>query len=115
MKDFLIENYSWIASLLVGLISLIVVTFRKTKIVMKDTAFEEVLSAIPSFMIMAEKSGKSGKEKKELVVGLAFEYLAKLTGKEITELVDYSKKISDAIEMILSTPVKKEALNESKK
>ena len=117
MKEFLIDNYSWIISLVIGVASLLIFLLKKVKIIEKDTDFEKVLAVLPSLIVKAEKSGKSGPQKKEFVIASAIYYLLSLKGEKGGE-VDinaYSEKIGDAIEAILSTPVKKEVKDENKK
>lgn len=108
MKDFILNNYHWLSILIVDIFLGVLFLIKKVKVIMKDTSFEKVISLLPSLIIKAEKSGKSGPEKKVFVLGSALSYLADLTGKDLAEVGSiYSKKISDYIEVILSTPVKK--------
>lgn len=116
MKEFLIENYSWIITLVFSIISILIFLLKKVKIVKKDSAFEKVLMLLPSLIIKAEKNIKGGSDKKSFVLSMAISYLASLSGEDDEKVYqDYGKRISDAIEDILMTPVKKEVLDENKK
>lgn len=116
MKEFLINNYSWISTLLFGVVSILIFILKKVKVELKDTPFEKVLSILPSLILTAEKSIKSGIEKKTFVLSSALTLLAELTGSDVADVSkSYSKRISDAIEEILLTPVKKEIKDEVKK
>ena len=59
-------------------------------------------------IIKAEKNIKGGSDKKSFVMSMAISYLATLCGEDDAEVYEaYGKRISDAIENILMTPVKK--------
>lgn len=117
MKEFLIENYSWIITLIFSIASILIFLLKKVKIVKKDNFFEKVLELLPSLIVKAEASGKSGCQKKDYVLWSAMGYLHNLLDHEMTmnEIDLYTNKISEAIEAILSTPVKKEVKDENKK
>lgn len=117
MKQFLIENASWLLTLLFSAASLIVFLLKKVKIVKKDTAFERVLSLLPSLIVKAEKSISGGTNKKAFVLSMAMSFLRSIVDEDLTEDAerDYIKKLGDQIEAILLTPVKKEVVDEDKK
>jgi len=117
MKEFLIDNISWLATLVLSGASLLVFLFKKVKIIKKDTAFEQVLSMLPSLIVKAEKSIQGGSNKKAFVLSMAMSFLRSLIGEELTESAekDYLSKLSEQIEAILLTPVKKEVFDENKK
>lgn len=116
MKEFFIENYNWMFSALFCILSLIAVILKKVKVNMQDTDFEKVLSLLPSLIIKAEKGLVGGEKKKSFVLSMALTYLCELSGKSIDEVSEiYSRRLDEAIEDILMTPVKKGLDNESKK
>lgn len=116
MKEFLIENYLSLINLGCSLICLVIFLLKKAKIVKKDTAFEKVLSVLPSLIIRAEKSGKTGPQKKAFVVSSALCMLSSLLDEEMTEenISFYSEKLGSAVEDILSTPIKKMEVKDEK-
>lgn len=99
MKDFIINNWQWIACLVVGTIELFFVIFKKSQKV--DTLKEKILSLLPVLISMAEEllGPGVGSEKKRFVSDLLHRLLR----------IDssYDQFVSSAIESILSTPTKK--------
>lgn len=115
MKEFLLENYSWIITIVCSIISILIFLLKKVKIVKKDSAFEKVLMLLPSLIIKAEKNIKGGSDKKSFVLSMAISYLASLSGEDDEKVYqEYGKRISDAIEDILLTPVKKMEVKDEK-
>lgn len=117
MKEFLSENYSWLITLVFSVASILIFLLKKVKVIKKDTAFEQVLSLLPSLIVKAEKSIVGGANKKAFVLSMAVTFLSQLTGESNQEKIcdEYGSRISEAIEAILLTPVKKEVVNEDKK
>lgn len=94
-----VEVFLVICSCFVGI-------FRK-RYVIKDTIFELLLEELPKFIILAEKL-KLGSQKKEFVLGVAYSFLSKYSGKDISVVAEeYGDRVCSAIESILSTPQKK--------
>lgn len=108
MKEFIIQNWFFIIELLVGLVSLIILLLKKTKVLSVDTPFEKLLEKLPELIKKAEILSKEGKVKRSYVLGVAYAYLADLTGKSVEEISGiYCDRILEAIENILETPQKK--------
>lgn len=109
MKEFISQNYLIMIEIILGVISLIIVILKKTKILLNDTPFEKLLSRLPDIISKAEILSKDGKVKKSYVLSVSYAYLADLTGKPVEEISGiYCDRISSAIEEILKTPQKKE-------
>ena len=116
MKDFLIAYYKELIVLLCFVIEIVlslIAIIKKLK--GRSSIYEQVLSALPSIIAKVEKAiGQGhGPEKFSMVIDILDKWFVKETGKVMTNSdVVY---FSEAIEKILSTPTKKEALDEVKK
>ena len=117
MKEFLLNNYSWLITLVFSVLSILIFLLKKVKVIKKDTAFEQVLSLLPSLIVKAEKSIEGGANKKAFVLSMAISFLSQLTGEDDQQKLcdEYANRISEAIESILLTPVKKGQEDENKK
>lgn len=113
MKEFIAENWLIMIEIILGIISLVIVILKKTKLVSLDTPFEKLLSKLPELISKAEILSKDGRVKKSYVLSVAYAYLADLTGKPVEEVSGiYCDRISKAIEDILETPMKKKEVKE---
>ena len=111
MIDFLLAHCFELLYIIISLVSLIVVLVKRVKVESVDTIFEQLLVRLPRMIIGAEKTGLSGSEKKDIVINVALDWLVSLTGQSRVDVSTlYLKRIEDAIEEILSTPIKKEIL-----
>lgn len=104
MKDFLIANWRVLCLALIALVNTTLLILKKCKVVQKDTIFEQLLERLPTMIRSAEKQGVSGAEKKAVVMAYALNWLSSMKGVEVK---DYADRISNMIELILSTPQKK--------
>lgn len=111
MKSFIISHWEAILSLIFALTSLIFVICKKSKIKLVDTPWLKLVLKLPEIIKKAETVSPVGHEKKSFVLGVAYAFLADLTGKSIQEIsYEYKDRISQEIEAILETPQKKEVI-----
>lgn len=106
MLSFITENLELFLTLImifVELFSFLVLLFLRTK--KKFPAISIILSKLPFIINHVEKLGKSGNEKKEMVLYIAKKLFQKEAGCDATSSV--VKYFDEAIEDILSTPQKK--------
>lgn len=109
MKEFITQNWYYIALIVIAICNMFLLIFKKGKISLVDSIFERLLVRLPSLIRKAEELGVSGENKKIFVLSAAYSFLADMTGKKQEELVaSYGKQIDSAIEDILATPEKKE-------
>lgn len=80
---------------LAGLVITIIKLCKATKALIKSNKFKQVLDAISAAAVEAEKTHKTGAEKKEIVIAAVKAYAAKI-GCELTE--DDLSNISIAID-----------------
>lgn len=109
--NFINNNWTWLITIGVGLLQIIILVLKKTKVIKVDTAVTTVLEALPSMIIEAEHNHpevNSGREKWRDVIVNAVALYRKLTANDIPD--DFIIKINTAIEAILSTPKKKEVI-----
>lgn len=105
MKVFLVNNWQWIACLVIGTIELFFVIFKKSQKL--DTVKEKILALLPVVIRLAEEV---------LGPGVGAEKLAFVHNflHDFYKLDDsYDQFITSAIENILSTPEKKSQRKES--
>ena len=109
MKEFVEQNLNLIISTVLGIVSIILLVVKKTKIKLIDTPFSKLILKLPEIIAKAETVSPVGQEKKSFALGVSYAFLADLTGKTIEQVcLDYKDRISAAIESILETPQKKE-------
>ena len=113
MKEFIAQYGFMILECVLGIISLIVLFLKKTKIIQKDTIFEKLLERLPSIIDKAERLEKPGVQKKAYVLGVCYAFISEFTGKDTSEVAEeYGDRISKVIEDILETPQKKGVKND---
>lgn len=111
MKEFIAQNYLIMIEIILAIISLVIVILKRTRVILKDTPFEKLLSKLPDIISKAEILSKDGKVKKSYVLSVSYAFLADLTGKPVEEISGiYCDRICSAIEEILKTPQKKEVV-----
>ena len=99
MIDFLVNNWHWLLCLVLCLVELLLVIFKKS--IKFDTVREKIMAFLPVCISLAEEviGSGNGSKKKDYVIALI---------KSSLDLKDdYDSFISSAIESILSTPTKK--------
>lgn len=104
MKQFIFSNWYYIAIVFLAILNTLCLFCKKTKIVQKDTIFEQLLRRLPTMIRSVEEKGLTGSDKKVAVMTYAIQWLLEF-GVEDTK--KYNKLIDEAIEDILSTPQKK--------
>lgn len=111
MKSFIIGHWDFIAYLIIALLSLFFMILKKPKVKLVDTPWLKLVLKLPEIIKKAETVSPVGHEKKSFVLGVAYAFLADLTGKSIQEIsYEYKDRISQEIEAILETPQKKEVI-----
>lgn len=111
MKEFFVENLNLIVSAFLGVVSIVLLIVKKTKIKLIDSPFCKLILKLPEIIKKAETVSPVGHEKKSFVLGVSYAFLADLTGKSIQEISYlYKDRISSEIEAILETPQKKEVI-----
>lgn len=99
MLDFLVNNWQWLSCLVLCLVELLLVIFKKS--IKLDTVREKIMAFLPVCISLAEEvfGSGNGSQKKDFVISII---------KSSLDLKDnYDSFISSAIESILSTPAKK--------
>ena len=83
---------------------------KKTNIL--DSVKEAVVEWLPIAINLAEVSGTSGDNKRSAVIRTALGFVAKKLGRQLTEdeSVYFTSFVGNQLEMILSTPQKKEEM-----
>ena len=107
MLDFIknnLELFLTFVMIAIELLTFLILSFIKTK--KKLPGLAEVLVHLPKIINHVEKLGKTGIEKKSLVLYIAKQLYEKEAGYEATSSA--INVIDEAIEDILSTPTKKE-------
>lgn len=104
MKDFVIQNWYYLTLILIALVNMVLLIFRRAKVCSEDTIFEQLLETLPTMIRSVEDKGLTGEEKKSLVVSMATTWLNRFNYKITSSIVN---RISESIENILSTPEKK--------
>lgn len=92
------------------IVSLILVIAKKKPATdLLGNIFAQVVQMLPTFIETVERPGE-GRSKKLEVVEAGLAMMSKKLGRELTEdeKIVYATKMSTQIEMILSTPTKKE-------
>lgn len=119
VKSFVVENWQLILAVVlffVALVSTVVTDLRK------GLSFGEIITGLiseqlPNWVNKAEKDGGTGEHKKVQVLNEAVNYAAKKLGRKLSEEETSMivTKASEYIESVLSTPQKKESVEDPKK
>ena len=110
MKDFIIENYQFVATLILMVVSLLFVIFRK-KVKVQDDIVSNIICMLPSIICKVERTitlEKCGSIKKAKVLDTALSVYKQITGVSLTYDSEIAIRIDKAIEDILCTPQKKD-------
>ena len=111
IKDFFVQNWYYLALLVLAICNMVFLIFRKPKVVQKDILFAQVLQLLPIWIKESEALGGSGEVKKCRVITEAIKYMAQYSDVKYSSCneVDFSAidRIGEEIEKILSTPEKK--------
>jgi len=115
--DFLRVYWKEIAYIFCAFLTLLCTIFRKTKIKKIDSSLEQAIEKLPRWILTAELVFSKGKDKKDFVVDQAMKFISEIDHRNYADVsIEYSDRISDALENILSTPTKKgekcETINE---
>lgn len=115
--DFILDNWYYLLSILILLLSFIVSIVRKrANSNLVDSVKSSLLELLPSFISLAEVSEVPGADKKTFVINLALDRISSLLGCKLSD-ADKSywvSFISSSLESILSTPQKKSVSKEVK-
>ena len=115
--DFIIDNWYYLLSILILLLSFIISLVRKrANSNLVDSVKSSLLELLPSFISLAELSDVPGEDKKNFVINLALDRISSLLGCKLSD-ADKSywvSFISSSLESILSTPQKKSVSKEVK-
>lgn len=115
--DFIVDNWYYLLSILILLLSFIVSLVRKrANSNLIDSVKSSLLELLPSFISLAEVSEVPGEDKKNFVINLALDRISSLLGCKLSD-ADKSywvSFISSSLESILSTPQKKSVSKEVK-
>ena len=120
MKEFLIQNWQYVAAICFSAISIALSTIliiKKSggKISVWDAIKSVILEQIPSYIAIVETEGH-GEEKKNKVLNMALKEAADKLGRSLTD--DESQMIialaSKQIEVVLAAPQKKEISDKPK-
>lgn len=106
MKEFIFENWRWLISLIIGLLSVILLVFKKKYKVYSRSIPQFILEKLPMCIRTAERMFKAGPQKLDFVVSLVSDLLVQEFPQIMTS--KYDDYIRDSVEAILSTPEKKE-------
>ncbi len=115
--DFIIDNWYYLLSILILLLSFIISLVRKrSNSNLVDSVKSSLLELLPSFISLAEVSDVPGEDKKNFVINLALDRISSLLGCKLSD-ADKSYWVSfitSSLESILSTPQKKSVTKEVK-
>lgn len=115
--DFIIDNWYYLLSILILLLSFIISLVRKrANSNLVDSVKSSLFELLPSFISLAEISEVPGEDKKNFVINLALDRISSLLGCKLSD-ADKSywvSFISSSLESILSTPQKKSVSKEVK-
>ena len=107
--DFLREYHSEVSAVL-GLIVVIIITCLKKKPVkVLDTVKEYITRLLPYCINKAEESDLKGEKKKIFALSVLYDLLKEFGYEEVYN--EYRQYAAEQIEIILSTPHKKEVTN----
>lgn len=113
MLDFIRVNWKLIVIVILVLVNLIVLCFKKTKVVTQDNVWTFIMSILPSLITKVEVPG-NGEEKLTEVICYIFSMLKEKFGLTDDEARVYVEPTKDYIEKILSCPQKKGKTYETK-
>lgn len=115
--DFIVDNWYYLLSILILLLSFIISLVRKrANSNLVDSVKSSLLELLPSFISLAEVSEVPGEDKKNFVINLALDRISSLLGCKLsdTDRAYWVSFISSSLESILSTPQKKSVSKEVK-
>lgn len=115
--DFIVDNWYYLLSILILLLSFIISIVRKrANSNLVDSVKSSLLELLPSFISLAEVSEVPGEDKKNFVINLALDRISSLLGCKLsdTDRAYWVSFISSSLESILSTPQKKSVSTEVK-
>lgn len=110
MKDFVLTYWRVLLEALLVIVAFVICLIRKHPIKVVDTLKEIICRLLPCCLNQAEQSELKGDDKKVFALKLLDEALKELG----FELGDYREFASEQLEIILSTPQKKEVRYEKK-
>lgn len=115
--DFIVDNWYYLLSILILLLSFIISIVRKrANSNLVDSVKSSLLELLPSFISLAEVSEVPGEDKKNFVINLALDRISSLLGCKLSDAEKsyWVSFISSSLESILSTPQKKSVSKEVK-
>ena len=109
VREWVIFGFALI-SVVFNVLGTILGANKKTNIL--DSVKEAVIEWLPIAINLAEVSGTSGDNKRSVVIRTALGFVAKKLGRQLTEdeSVYFTSFVGNQLEMILSTPQKKEEM-----
>ena len=109
MKEFFVQNWRWILEAILAIIALIFCLVRKKPIGNQlDNILKNLYSYLPILIYDAEQTSLKGVAKQQYVIERAVEYVSNRIKLSPAELDGVINLISNQIELILSTPRKKD-------
>ncbi len=115
--DFIVDNWYYLLSILILLLSFIISIVRKrANSNLVDSVKSSLLELLPSFISLAEVSEVPGADKKTFVINLALDRISSLMGCKLSDAdrAYWVSFITSSLESILSTPQKKSVSKEVK-
>lgn len=115
--DFILDNWYYLLSILILLLSFIISIVRKrANSNLVDSVKSSLLELLPGFISLAEISEVPGADKKNFVIDLALDRISSLLGCKLSDAdrAYWISFISSSLESILSTPQKKSVSKEVK-
>ena len=108
--EFLVENWQPLVAGLLAVISFICALVRKKPSAWSLSDYVRLIEAqfLPTYIIDAEQSGFSGNRKKEIVLSKCMKALKGFIRCDDKQLDSAYVQFADALEVILSTPRKKD-------
>lgn len=109
MKDvisFIQENWQWMVEVIAAIIALVLFIVRKKPVKVLDTIKECITRLLPYCIGEAEKTDLKGENKKIFALQVLYSLLKEFGYEEVYD--QYREYASEQIEIILSTPQKKE-------
>lgn len=109
IKDFIIQNWQWLACILISFISCIVHLIQKRPVArsLAEQVQWIISNLIPGFIVEAEKTAKPGEQKLDYVINRAIASLQAYMLCDEKELQTARVLFANGIERILATPRKK--------
>lgn len=103
---FIQENWQWMVEVIAAIIALVLFIVRKKPVKVLDTIKECITRLLPYCITKAEETDLKGENKKVFALSMLYNLLKEFGYEEVYD--QYRDYASEQIEIILSTPQKKE-------